>query len=618
MATSKGIRAGRAFVELFADDSRLVRGLKTAEAKVMAFGRSMQTLGKWMMGLSAAVLTPLVGSAKLFSNMGDAVAKMARRTGFSVENLSELGFAAELSGTNVETLENGIRRMQRTITDAQAGLSTAQRGLARFGLTAEQLAGLSPEEQFRRIADGLAAIADPTQRASAAMEVFGRSGTALIPMLAQGAAGLDALQDQARKLGLTISKEDAEAAEVLNDTLAALWRSIKQGTFVVGSALAPELQRAAEWLTTAAVKSADWLRENKGLIVSLLKTAVAVGAAGAATFVFGKSLTLLVAILKKVLTLKAAMLGVVGGSVAAILYFTGAGAKALEWLGERFKVLRQDADASIAGIGDAMAAGDIALAGKILWLSLKQVWITGVSDLQQVWHDFLSWLSKAKITIDWGVGTAREQAVDWTTRKLLEAQAEAKKMEVRWNVAIGAKAVEEQQAREAQEFAKIDQWLADALKGAAEAHAEKLDQVNSKFIVSWDQAESKHLKEREAADAEAAKALEEARGQWADAIASARAARESAAPAGMDATVFARLKDALGEVGGIVGDVTDRAKGFTLSAGQELWGRIVESLGKGGDIERKQLDAQQQIRRAIVDQTDRLERAMEDVGTFGA
>ena len=623
MATSsKGIRAGRAFVELFADDSRLVRGLKAAEAKVMAFGRSIQRIGKGMMALSAAVVAPLVASAKVFAKMGDAVAKMARRTGFSAESLSELGYAAELSGTNVEALENAIRRMQRTITDAQAGLSTAQRGLARFGLTAEQLAGLSPEEQFRRIADGLAAIADPTERASAAMEVFGRSGTALIPMLSRGSAGLDELQQQARKLGLTISKQDAEAAEKLTDAMSDMWRSLKQGVFVVGSALAPELKRAAEWMTAVAVKSADWLRVNKGLIVNLFKTAVAVGATGAAMLVLGKAITTVLGLAAALGGVKILGMTAIGTGVAYIAKQTEAGRKAIVGLADRFADLGSRVRDTYAGITDAMAGGYIALAGRILWLSLKQEWVRGVAGLQRVWEDFLSWISKAKITIDWGISSAKEKAVDWTTRKLLEAQAEAKRVAVRGNVAVGAKAVAAQKEREAEEFAKIDQWLADALKGAADAHAEKLDRVNTKFIVSWDKVESAHLRELAEVDAEVAKAIQDAQEQWSRSIEKARASNwfASAESAGSAAGrgIDEAIRDAMAGAAESLGLQAERAKGFSMSAGQELWGRIVESLGKGGDIEKKQLDVQQQINRSVLDQTGRLERVLENVGTFGA
>ena len=76
------------------------------------------------------MLAPLVASAKLFIGYGDQVAKMAKRTGLSVEALSELQYAAGQSGVEVATLENGLRRMQRSIYDAGRGLSTATDGLS--------------------------------------------------------------------------------------------------------------------------------------------------------------------------------------------------------------------------------------------------------------------------------------------------------------------------------------------------------------------------------------------------------------------------------------------------------------------------------------------------------
>jgi hypothetical protein len=134
MASTKGIRAGRAFVELFADDSKLVRGLKAAEKKLKAFGNGIRNLGLKMAALGTAVLTPMIGAAKAFSSMGDQVAKMAKRTGMSVGTLSELRFVASQTGTEFESLEMGFRRMQRSIYDAGRGMSTAVDALADLGL----------------------------------------------------------------------------------------------------------------------------------------------------------------------------------------------------------------------------------------------------------------------------------------------------------------------------------------------------------------------------------------------------------------------------------------------------------------------------------------------------
>lgn len=150
MANTTSIRAGRAFVELFADDSKLVRGLRSAERKLRAFGDGIRSLGLKMTAIGAGLLTPLIGSTKAFSAMGDSVAKMAKRTGLSVGTVSELGYAASQSGIQMEALENGVRRMQRSIYDAGRGLSTAVDGLADLGLSYKDLANLSPEEQFKR------------------------------------------------------------------------------------------------------------------------------------------------------------------------------------------------------------------------------------------------------------------------------------------------------------------------------------------------------------------------------------------------------------------------------------------------------------------------------------
>ncbi len=113
MASSQSIRAGRAFVELFADDTKLVRGLRAAEKRLKAFGASVQSIGTKIFGLGAAAIAPLLATTNVFSEMGDQLAKMSARTGISVESLSELGYAAQQSGTDMETLEGGVRKLQK-------------------------------------------------------------------------------------------------------------------------------------------------------------------------------------------------------------------------------------------------------------------------------------------------------------------------------------------------------------------------------------------------------------------------------------------------------------------------------------------------------------------------
>src|SRR3990172_2143715 len=139
MASAQGIRAGRAFVELFADDTKLVRGLKAAERKLKAFGAGVRSIGTKLFALGAGIIAPLVSASKVFADMGSDLVDMSQRTGTSVEALSELGYAAEQSGSDLATLEGGLRKMQKAIVAASNGSKSAQESLARLGLSAEQL-----------------------------------------------------------------------------------------------------------------------------------------------------------------------------------------------------------------------------------------------------------------------------------------------------------------------------------------------------------------------------------------------------------------------------------------------------------------------------------------------
>jgi len=291
MPDTKGIRAGRAYVELLADNSKLVAGLRRAAARLKAFGATVRAAGLKLMGLGALAAAPLAGAAKAFASMGDTVAKMAKRTGVSTETLSELRYVASQTGTEFGALEMSFRRMQRSIYDAGRGLSTAKDALTDLGLTFEDLDGLSPEQQFKVLAEQISKVQDPTKKAAIAMTLLGRTGTNLLPMFAQGARGIETLQQQARKLGLTIGSEDARAAEDLTDAFDRLWKVVKMGVFHIGAALAPALQRISEWITTVMVQVRHWIEANRQVVVTVAAVVGGVLAAGAALTVLGVAIS---------------------------------------------------------------------------------------------------------------------------------------------------------------------------------------------------------------------------------------------------------------------------------------------------------------------------------------
>lgn len=399
MANTSGIRAGRAYVELGANDAQLMKALRRAQKRMRAFASGISSLGGKLAAGGGAMLTPFAVSTKVFLKAGDQLDKMAKRTGFTVESLSELGFAAEQTGSDITTLEKGVRRMQQTVNDAGRGLSTATDALDAIGLSVDSLVGLSPEEQFKLIADSISRIEDPSERAAIALQIFGRAGAMLIPLLSGGSKGMEELQQQARDLGLTISTETAGDAAELTDELNILRRVLRAGAIVIGSAVAPAISKMTKLVTRAVVYANEWVRANKATVATVFKVAGAVTVAGfaliglgAAVFVASATLGALATIVGVATTVIAAILspiGLVTIAVAAlgatILVWSGAGGEAIVWLMDRFGELRAFVDKVVGGISDALAAGDIALAAKILWLGLRAAWETGSAELNKVW-----------------------------------------------------------------------------------------------------------------------------------------------------------------------------------------------------------------------------------------
>ena len=398
MPSASGIRAGAAFIELSVNDSRLIKGLQAASRKLQSFGAGLRNIGTRMMAVGAGIVTPLLASAKSFATMGDQLDKMSARTGMSVESLSELGYAAQLSGAGLEDVETGVRNMQRTIAGAAAGSESAAEALAAVGLSAEQLMALSPDQQFMVIGKRLNEIRDPAQRAAAAMEVFGRSGTTLLPMM----EGLAEARAEAKRLGVVMSTEDARAAATFNDALARMWASLRSLMVTVGAALSPLLTEIADKIVSLVGSFRDWLAENKGLVISILKIGAIVLGAGAAFVALGSILSALgtafgvfASVVSAALSFILSPVGLVIAAIAGIggyiLWATGAGGEALNWLGERFGDLKSFAVESFQGIKDALAAGDVALAARILWLSLQVVWRAGINKLKGWWLGFKDW-----------------------------------------------------------------------------------------------------------------------------------------------------------------------------------------------------------------------------------
>ena len=312
MAGRSDIQAGRAHVEIYVRNKGLIRGLQKAQARLRAFGTGLQSIGIKVLAMGSSITAPLLLATKQFMSMGDEVAKMSIRVGFGVRALSELGFAAEQSGSNLDQLGTGLFRMIRRVANASTGTGPAVRALKELGLVAEDLTQLSPEKQFYAIADALAGVKNESLAAQYAFELFGLGAKQLLPLLREGTAGMNKLRKEARELGRSISPTDAQAAAILADAWNRLISTLKGATFQIGSALASSLGVTYDKITEHFKILMKWIKGNRDMIVSLFKLGVELIAVSAAVYAIGIPFLVLAKIIGVVASVVATLSGAIG------------------------------------------------------------------------------------------------------------------------------------------------------------------------------------------------------------------------------------------------------------------------------------------------------------------
>lgn len=395
--SGREVRAGGAYVEILAK-ANVAAGLKAAGGQIKQWGAGLAGAGAAMVGAAGGILAPLAAMAMEFADAGSAIDDMAQRTGMTAAAISSLGYAAQMGGTDVETLEKATQKVAQNLADAANGAQGAQDKFAALGVDWKQLQAASPDEWLAIIADGLAEVDDPAQRTALAMDLLGKSGTALLPMLSGGAAGLEEMAAEADRLGLVMSGSDAAAAAELGDNMDRLTLTLKAARLQIGAALAPALSDLYERGANLGAAVAAWTKQNRGLFVGLAAGAATVAAVGGSLLALGAAVSVAgfaVAGLGSLASLAAAALaallspvGLITAGLAAGAYawaaYTTAGQNATAATKAALGDLAATGQQTLGGLADALATGDLGAAADIALAGLRVAWVRGLQLVEQL------------------------------------------------------------------------------------------------------------------------------------------------------------------------------------------------------------------------------------------
>ena len=258
MPGAGAIKAGEAYVEVGADTAPLKRKMAGLRGMLKGMGQAFAKMAKVAVVAFAAIGAAVAGVMRHFMKYGDDIAKMARRTGFSTEALSELSHAAKLTGSSLENVEKATKRMARSIIDGTEGMAEYTRAFEQLGLDLEELRTMSPEEAFLKIGFAIGGIKDPLLQASTAQDIFGRAGTQLIPMFKEGEERIAAYRKEAVKLGISMSADTALKAEELTDAMQRLKSGVSGVALAFATEFAGGLTDAADSMTEMTISAREW------------------------------------------------------------------------------------------------------------------------------------------------------------------------------------------------------------------------------------------------------------------------------------------------------------------------------------------------------------------------
>lgn len=242
-------------VNLGIDSAAFSEGLKEAQSRLSKFGATLKTALVAAAAAASAAFAGLAYAIKGVIDKADNLSKAAQSVGIATEELSRLAWAADLSGVSFETLTGSLGKLSNAMAQSlQSATSQQAKAFHALGISVTNVDGTmkSARQVFGEVSDAFAKMDNSSTKTALAIQIFGRSGAQLIPLLNSGEAGLRDIAAEAERLGIVIDTQTGRRAEAFNDTLTRM-QNVFQGVLVQITSLAlPALQAVADSFYNAA------------------------------------------------------------------------------------------------------------------------------------------------------------------------------------------------------------------------------------------------------------------------------------------------------------------------------------------------------------------------------
>lgn len=163
-----------------------------------------------------------VKSSNEVAQYGDSVDKMSQKLGLSAKSYQEWDYVMQLAGTDMGSMTTGLKTLTNKLDDAKNGSDEARGMFEKLGISMEDINTMSREDLFAKTIEGFQGMADSTDRAALANDLFGKSGQNLAPLFNQSAEATKGLIEQANQYGMIMSGDAVKASADFEDALTRM------------------------------------------------------------------------------------------------------------------------------------------------------------------------------------------------------------------------------------------------------------------------------------------------------------------------------------------------------------------------------------------------------------
>lgn len=452
--TSSGaIEAGKAFVSIGTNDDLLTKGLKSAGAAVASWAKSVSSAFTSVTGYFTGAFDQLYGRVEKSINRSNDIFNLADRLDATTESVSGLGYAFELLGQDVTTLEPIFKHINNAALESIRDVNGQQAAIFELmNTSAEDFLAMDLHQKIILMSEAYNSLETQIEKTAFVTGLAGKSAGQLVAILKQGPEGIQGMLDESARLGRTVSTESAKNANEAKKNLIAM-----------GYAVAGIFNAFTKPLVEVMGKTKDFSNfvqvcalALKDLLSTLSPAAVAIFILGAAFTAVGTAAGIAVAIISVgfgallgIVTSVASLIWVVVSGVISVLsspvgiilsIFAALVVSSSHFatsVGAVFDAIKQGGNtlvagfASLAGIVEdtykgismAMSKNDLKLANEILvngltvtWLQLKHTVLSVFEDIYLGFARLMASIEKvaktglssaAKPLVNAGIGAAQ-------------------------------------------------------------------------------------------------------------------------------------------------------------------------------------------------------------------